>query len=380
MTYRSVLVFFAGLWLVTGLTAPAHSDTVLLQETLRDWALPAGWSQTGVEFEISDGGYAHLQTTSAALTTPSFDADAYAYVRIDLSVAKDGSGEDGPITVEYSLDGGTTWDVAGDTVIPTSETFLNDSLFAEFTSDTMQIRFTRPDSASGKRLRDVVIRGLDELPTAELELDIPNSVEQGTTVQGSVMLTLSLTDDLDVDLSSSDTASVQVSPATVTIPAGTTSVMFDISAAAATESGANFSVTITAEAEGLDPASEDITYLNTLDGAIPLTTDGYSQDFTAFISEETLPHGWEAIGSVTKYEGSWGSGFSSGLRGEEHVFGYQHTGSTGVFEKRATFRNNTGGAITALTISYTGRVERANEGRSPAYVVTVAGQEVAALV
>ena len=134
-----------------------------------------------------------------------------------------------------------------------------------------------------------------------------------------------------------------------------------------------------------------------------LTSAGpYTQDFSTFgpassdtatTSAPVLPLGWSLDGLVTVFPADttgpptpqrpWGAGFSAGLRGVlgENVLGYQHTGSTvnppavTNFKKVLTLRNETGSTINNLVISYTGKVNRTGEGRSPIYTVTVDGIE-----
>ena len=105
--------------------------------------------------------------------------------------------------------------------------------------------------------------------------------------------------------------------------------------------------------------------------------DSYFEDFESFDSFETLPNGW--VVSDESYGGDWGTGFSAGLRGNDSVLGYQHTGSSGLFTATLMLVNNTGRTITELDVSYLGRVERAGEGRSPEWTVEVNGMEVADL-
>lgn len=144
-------------------------QTVLLNETLRNGSLPANWTQTSVTFTTATSGYANFTTTGALLTSPVFNSSAHASIAIDVSVAKFGSGGDGPITVEYSLNDGVDWTVAGNTSTPTSATYLNNTISIAATSATMRVRFTRASSASQKRVRDVVINGIGSgnvVPTA----------------------------------------------------------------------------------------------------------------------------------------------------------------------------------------------------------------------
>lgn len=104
----------------------------------------------------------------------------------------------------------------------------------------------------------------------------------------------------------------------------------------------------------------------------------YTQNFSTFVSGATIPVGWSFEGNDT-YDGDWGTGFSAGLRGNASVLGYQHTSGTGTFVKILTLQNNTGDVLNAITLSYDGRVARADQGRNPIYTVRVNGVEVPAL-
>jgi hypothetical protein len=143
---------------------------ILINETLRSGSLPVGWSQTDVTFTTAASGYANFTSTSAILTTPSFDASGYTSIEVSLSVAKFGTGGDGPITIEYSLNGGSLWSFAGNSSTPNSSTYINDKIEISTTSSNMVIRFTRIISPSQKRLRDVIITGtgLASTPTISI--------------------------------------------------------------------------------------------------------------------------------------------------------------------------------------------------------------------
>lgn len=110
-----------------------------------------------------------------------------------------------------------------------------------------------------------------------------------------------------------------------------------------------------------------------------LPPGGYTQDFSSFVSAETVPEGWTFTGPELDYQGDWGAGETKGFRGNASVLGYQHSGDTDILEEILTLQNDTGAELTAITVSYNGRVERPTEGRSPIYTVTVEGDEVAAL-
>ncbi len=111
--------------------------------------------------------------------------------------------------------------------------------------------------------------------------------------------------------------------------------------------------------------------------------DPYSENFRDFVSIETLPADWSVDygGEETEitYEGDWGAGTSSGLRGNDTVLGFQHTGDTDIFTATLSLVNNSENPVERLFITYTGKVERSDAGRSPEWTVTVDGLEVPAL-
>jgi len=361
-------------------TSSAWSQTVLLENTLRDGSLPTGWSQSAIVFETGAGGYARFENIASQLTTPSINASAHSSVEVSFAVAKFSTGDDGPISVEYSLDGGATWNVGGNSGVPTSGTYLENQVVAiPAVSAAMLIRFNRAESPSQKRLRDVVITGVGSSGVTTLSLSLPASVAQGASTAGSVVLSVPLGNDLAVTLSSAAPADLQV-PASVTIPQGEVSAEFTISASPLSEPGPNFQVAINGTAAGFDPFSGTILVINTNPSVASLTPSGYSQTFASFVSQETLPAGWSLQASNPAFS-IWGNTvtgakFSSAT---VNVFGYQHTATTGVVQQILTLRNDTGSEVDAVTISYLGRAFRLSETRLPAYTVEVDGQAVPSL-
>jgi hypothetical protein len=155
--FRVALVL---MMLVTPVTS-VFGQTTLLSDTLRGGSLPTGWTQSSVIFATAAGGYARFSAVGALLSTPTFDASAHTSVDVNFAVAKFGSGGNGPVTVEYSLNGGSTWATAGDSTTPTTgTTYQNNTISINAVSSTMVIRFNRANSPSQKRLRDVVIDGI----------------------------------------------------------------------------------------------------------------------------------------------------------------------------------------------------------------------------
>jgi hypothetical protein len=103
----------------------------------------------------------------------------------------------------------------------------------------------------------------------------------------------------------------------------------------------------------------------------------YTQNFSGFVSAETIPDGWAVSNNV--YNGDWGTGLSAGLRGNANVLGFQHTSTTGIFTATLSLINTTGNVIQELYVSYLGMVERVAEGRSPEWTVTFNDTEVPGL-
>ena len=139
----------------------SFAQTTIENQTFRGGSLPSGWSQTSVTFSTSAGGFANFTTTSAVLVSPVYDLTGYTDVKLSFSVAKFGTGGDGPVTIDVSNDGGTTWTAQTfNSGIPTGTTYVN--TFEEsitVTGSTVRIRITRVNSPSQKRFRDYLLIG-----------------------------------------------------------------------------------------------------------------------------------------------------------------------------------------------------------------------------
>lgn len=122
--FHGVFAAFA----LASLSTAAMGQVEYINETLRNGSLPAGWSATDVTFSTAAGGYANLSGTTGFLTTPVFDASGHTSVVVDFSVAKFGQGDNGPIRVEFSVDGGLDWFIAGSSPTPTGSTYLDASI------------------------------------------------------------------------------------------------------------------------------------------------------------------------------------------------------------------------------------------------------------
>jgi hypothetical protein len=211
----------------------------------------------------------------------------------------------------------------------------------------------------------------------------PSTIDEGSAATGTVVLPSVAVADTDVTVTSADPSLVLVSgggSTVVTIPAGFADAQFDVTTTRDFTPGPDQQVQIVADGGAAYEFGQTIvTVRNTDLPSVSLTAGGYTQDFAGFVSAATLPLGWALQGSVVDYLGDWGTGTSAGSRGNANVFGYQHTGSSGIVRQILTLRNDTGGSIDALTISYLGRVARVAETRPPSYAVTIDGQSVSAL-
>lgn len=218
---------------------------------------------------------------------------------------------------------------------------------------------------------NVSLSGTVTAPAA-VTLNMPPSLAQGNSDVGTVSLPSPPPNNVLVTLACS-APSLMTIPATVVIPAGTNSVEFPI---ATTGGAATTSVTTIALAAGY--AQGTATTVLDGDGSVAsFTIAGYQQSFSSFTDLATRPVGW----SITAEAGAdsytaWGtttSGAKVSTTGT-NVFGFQHTGTTGVAEQVLTLRNDSGVVLTNFSISYRGRATRTNETRTPFYnVSTVIG-------
>ena len=129
----------------------------IVNEPFTSAPLPAGWSQSNIIIT----SYARFTATNSVLTSPILDLTGYTGVTLEFQVAKYGTGTNGPITVEFSDDGGNSWTAQTfNSPTPTSSTYLNSGPTSiNVTGPNVQFRFTRLASSSDKRLRNVVLKG-----------------------------------------------------------------------------------------------------------------------------------------------------------------------------------------------------------------------------
>ncbi len=139
--------------------------------------------------------------------------------------------------------------------------------------------------------------------------------------------------------------------------------------------------------EGLEPAVYEDTISITGGGADELEInlsgrvlradlDYYSEDFSGFVSMETLPAHW-TLDEEYEYMGDFGVGTSGGIRGNG-VLGFQlvTAAPNNSFTATLTIPVDESKTITALDISYLGKVARATVSGTPKWTVAVNGVEV----
>lgn len=246
-----------------------------------------------------------------------------------------------------------------------------------------------PGSYRNWRVYDIVIfeAGSPELTLSETTLTGFNYVE-GSGPSASQQLDLSglnldpesgsitITGSANFEVSSDDAS--WNSTATIDYTGGEfTDEPFYVRLAAGLDVGDYTEETIAVTGGGA--SGVNVTVSGTVNPVPPSITDTerYVQRFEEFVSAETLPDGWSVSNST--YNGNWGAGVGAGLRGNANVLGFQHTGGTGIFTATLELVNDTGGELTDLYVSYTGRVARSGEGRSPIWTVEVNGDEEAGL-
>ena len=154
--------------------ASTATNTIIFNEPLTSAVNPSGWIATGVTFV---SGYAHfVSVPSATLDTPSFSGTGYDIITVSTEVAKFGTGADGPLTIQYSLDNGSTWLTAGNTSIPTSSTYLTSIVTIPATSATMKIRVASISTVSQKRLRNFIATGITLPPIVQYNYTLSNTL------------------------------------------------------------------------------------------------------------------------------------------------------------------------------------------------------------
>ncbi len=144
----------------TGRVYVADAEQMLF-ESLGDGEAPSGWSEDLVSFVTSViGGYARLDNVNSWLLTESVELVGCTDVYLMFEVAKWGVGDDGPVTARvYDVGEGDPFEVY-DSPIPIDSRYLvAGPIRIDISSSVVDILFTREDSPSRKRLRNVEVFG-----------------------------------------------------------------------------------------------------------------------------------------------------------------------------------------------------------------------------
>ena len=112
----------------------------------------------------------------------------------------------------------------------------------------------------------------------------------------------------------------------------------------------------------------------TASGEVSSTGLPYVQDFSGFVSNETLPDGW-TLDDTYIYRGTFGENNGGGVYGNS-TLGFQVTATqpNNNFTATLSLENNTGRTVSNLLVKYLGRTAR-NVPGTPEWTVTVNGVE-----
>jgi len=201
---------------------------------------------------------------------------------------------------------------------------------------------------------------------------------------GGKVVDLNLNDDSELGfyVSAEPTGIVTATTIQVTVLENESSALFYLIPKQDYAVDANIPVTVTASVgdASLNNATASLTVNNADFPSTSLASSGYTANFAGFGSAATLPAGWTLVATSTNYA-AWGD-TSTGPKFAtigNLVFGYQHTGSTGIVKQVLVLKNDTGSVLNDLTIRYNGRVTNTTQGRDPFYALAVNGKEAPTL-
>jgi len=374
----------------------------------RSWVRASAGGNSFMEINGYDAAPGAVPANAWLVLGP-FDFPAQAsniVASFNLQRAFNDAGDDSEFTFKYSSDyagegdpSSATWTGIPFTkpaAVPSSSTVFTPSgavsLPPTLSGQTgvyvaFQLAATSATATSRWRMDDFELF-TSSLPVVSVLVN-PSTIDEGSTATGTVSIPEAVGSEVIVTVTSADPTLVLVdngygdAPAgscEVPIFAGETSALFTVTTTRDFTPGTDVPVQITADGGAAYTFGQTIVTVRNIDlPAASLTSGGYTQDFAGFTSA-TLPAGWSLTPSDQTYS-EWsttttGAKYSSA---SVDVFGYQHTGSTGVVRQILTLRNDTGETITDFVVSYLGRVARAAEGRNPSYAVTVNGTTVPAL-
>lgn len=147
----------------------------------------SGWTYTdGGGSAIQQGGYWLVDNVGDAIISQAFNVSTYTALTLTFKVGTYGSGTNHSCLVEYSTDGGSSWNTTTFTsATPSSSTMINAGTWNLGTISTTQLvfRWTTPSGgAKGVRIDDILFQGTASSPTLDLS---PTTLSGFTYVFGS---------------------------------------------------------------------------------------------------------------------------------------------------------------------------------------------------
>lgn len=267
-------------------------------------SIPSGWTQTSVTYTTAGGGYANFTSTASILTSPTYDLSGYTNVVVTYDVAKFGTGGDGPLTMQVSTDGGSTWTAASFTSpTPTSSTYQSATHTITTLSATTRFRWIRTGSASQKRYRNFELTG-DVVTVSAPEMDLfqgasPIANGSGSYSYGSIAtgasssaITFRVENNGNVDLSLSGSPIVAISGHTADFTINQISTTSTVASSAST----TFTITFNPTATGARTATISIANNDSDENPYTFTITGTGVGAT--ISTSAISGSPFCVGSV----------------------------------------------------------------------------------
>lgn len=153
----------------------------------------ANWTfvNGGTSLAIQQTGYWLLDDAGDAITSQAFDVSGVTHVYLNYKVGTYGSGTNHPCKVEYSLNGGSTWETTTFTSItPTSSTPASTTQIDITSPGTTQLvfRWTIPTGgAKGVRIDDIAVSVPDL--TAPVATFNPANSATGVSIKNKITIT-----------------------------------------------------------------------------------------------------------------------------------------------------------------------------------------------